>query len=113
MKRDPLTTSRSEWHPVDVDVPPPFLRSAWERRVGDGTLRVLISDEPEGLHLSISHRSASTRRPAPRYPRWDEIAEARETFLPDEASFIMRLPPMADYVALHATTFHLHEEVQR
>lgn len=83
-----------------------------ERRVHDGTLRVLIGNEPMGLHMSISWRGHSDRQ-ASRYPTWDEIADARDTFLPDDRTFAMILPPASEYVAVHDTTFHLHELPER
>ena len=75
--------------------------------VPDGDLVVIVGREPVGpggavqWHLSISHSS--------RYPTWDEIAGARERWLPDQLTFGMVLPRRADYVNLHPTTFHLHE----
>jgi hypothetical protein len=48
-----------------------------------------------------------------RYPRWDEIAHARDELLPADIDFVMWLPRAGDYVALHDTTFHLHEHPER
>lgn len=78
------------------------------RKVHDGTLRSIVAHEPIGWHLSISWTGASsaTRK---RYPTWDEIADAREQLLPVDLCFAMHLPPADEYVALHDTTFHLHE----
>jgi hypothetical protein len=58
-------------------------------------------------HLSVSHTIRGTR--APRYPTWDELADARYTLLPDDIDVVMHLPPPSEYVAVHDTTFHLHE----
>lgn len=87
----------------------------WQRNVHDGHLMVMVTleprvtDEPEHLHLSISHRT-NTGPPKPgRYPTWDEIADARYKLLPDELTFAMVLPPPSSYVAHHDTTFHLHQ----
>jgi len=57
--------------------------------------------------MSISfadHRGRLTR-----YPRWDEIAEARYSLVPADVTMALILPPPDEYVALHDTTFHLHE----
>ena len=52
-------------------------------------------------HLSISHPS--------RFPRWNEIKEARYALLPDEVTMAMLLPPREQYVNVHPNCFHLHE----
>jgi hypothetical protein len=44
-----------------------------------------------------------------RYPTWDEIADARYQFVPNDLTMAMLLPPREQYVNLHETTFHLHE----
>ena len=85
----------------------PGLR-AWQRNVEDGHLSVFAGPEPAGFHLSISHRRNSDLRPG-RYPTWDEIVEARDLFTPPHLTMAMLLPPKAEYVNLHATTFHLWE----
>jgi hypothetical protein len=79
--------------------------------VGDGSLRALVAQEPAGWHLSISF--VDDRGRPSRYPRWDEITHARAELLPAELGFVMHLPPDDDYVALHDTTFHLHEHPER
>jgi hypothetical protein len=66
-----------------------------------GDVQVLVSVDLGKWHLSIS-----TPR---RYPTWDEIADARYALVPDDVTMAMLLPPRAEYVNLHATTFHLHE----
>jgi hypothetical protein len=79
----------------------------FRRNVSDGRLTALVALEPHGWHLSISfasHRGAHTR-----YPSFDEIADARYQLLPAEITVAMILPPPEEYVALHMTTFHLHE----
>lgn len=90
----------------------------WQREVHDGHLSVLVGRELIKLnngdqrllwHLSISHRTC-TQPPKPgRYPTWDEIRQAREQFVPDDVTVAMLLPPKAEYVNEHATTFHLWE----
>jgi hypothetical protein len=42
-----------------------------------------------------------------------EIADARDVFLPADVACVMHLPRSAEYVALHDTTFHLHEHPPR
>jgi hypothetical protein len=80
---------------------------AYYRNVSDGRLRAILGEEPDGWHLSVSfvnHRGDGTR-----YPTWDEIADARYRLAPEEITLVMFLPPPEAYVALHDTTFHLHE----
>jgi len=66
-----------------------------------GECRILVSREPDGLHLSISCED--------RYPTWDEIAEARYRLMPDDMDVVMHLPPSAEYVNVNPNVFHLHE----
>ena len=80
-----------------------------QREVHDGHLTVIFGREPHGWHLSISHRTSQTRPRPGRYPTWDEIADARYRFVPNEVTMAMLLPPREEYVNLHETTFHLHE----
>jgi hypothetical protein len=111
MKRSPVTKVRSEWEEFAVDRlagMEPDLR-AFRRNVSDGHLTVLVGTiAGQGCHLSISHRT-NHQPPRPgRYPRWDEIADARERFCPPDVTMAMLLPPASEYVAIHDTTFHLH-----
>jgi hypothetical protein len=87
----------------------------WQRDVPDGHLSVFVGQEPADnggellWHLSICHRT-NTHPPAPgRYPTWDEIREARDRFTPDEVTMALLLPPAAEYVDVHPTTFQLWE----
>ena len=111
MKHSPITRQRSEWTGGDTFEPVagyPVRR--YERNVHDGTLRVLVGSEPTGLHLSISHsRHTQAGAIQVRYPTWDEIVQARDTFLPADKDFGMILPKAGEFVSLHATTFHLNE----
>ena len=66
--------------------------------------RILITEEPVGLHLSISRHD--------RDPSWGEIATVRYRLLPLDVSFAILLPPLAEYVNIHPFTFHLWQ-VQR
>lgn len=70
-----------------------------------GSCRVLVSHEDHNgkmrWHLSISH-------PA-RYPKWEEIKDARYALLPLGLTFGMMLPPPNEYVNIHPNCFHLWE----
>lgn len=108
MERAPITRHRSKWRPIDA----PGLAGlegldAFERNVSDGRLVALVALEPAGLHLSVSFRDHRDR--LSRYPTWDELADARDALLPADAGFVMHLPAAGEYVALHDTTFHLHQ----
>ena len=88
---------------------------AYQCDLNDGHLSVFVGREPHPdfdrpmWHLSISHRTNEERPQPGRYPTWDEIADARYRFIPDEVTVAMLLPPRAEYVNAHATTFHLWE----
>lgn len=110
-----VTGNRRKWHriaPPQVTAKLPGIR-AWQKDVADGHLTVLVGREPgpDGpmWHLSISHRTNEARPRPGRYPEWDEIAEARYQFIPDEVTVAMLLPPRSEYVNLHETCFHLWE----
>lgn len=79
--------------------------------MSDGLLWAIVAEEPGGWHLSVSFRDH--RGVAARYPTWDELAHARYVLMPDDIDVVMHLPPPADYVAVHDTTFHLHEHPRR
>jgi hypothetical protein len=82
--------------------------TVYNRRVGDGALACIVTQHPTyGYQMSVSFMDHRQR--LSRYPRWDEIADARYTLLPDDLDMCMRLPPPDQYVALHATTFQLVE----
>ena len=109
--------NRIQWHRVK---PPDIITAlspgnqAWQRDVSDGHLSVFVGQETleEGprWHLSISHRTDDLT--PGRYPTWDEITEARYRFVPDAVTMAMMLPPRDQYVNVHETTFHLHEETR-
>lgn len=102
MKADPLHPPRTPWIRFK-DAPP-----MWRRIVPDGVLVTIVTIDPGvGWHLSISFRRADGA--LSRYPTWDEIAHARRELLPNDRTFVMFLPPDEDYIAIHKTTFHLHE----
>ena len=105
----PLTRQRSEWIEREGMTILDVTERVFTRRVGDGTLTVIMAQEPDGWHLSVSFKD--NRHHGSRYPRWDEIADARYRLLPDNVTMVMFLPPPEEYVALHDTTFHLHEWV--
>ncbi len=128
MERKPLTQQRSKYRSLADDDPQTWsamvvaLERAgarnieiWWRNVGDGQLRVIVDEEPAGWHMSISHakRGKNGTLSPGRYPKWDEIAHARYEKLPEDIDFVMNLPREEDYVALHDTTFHLHEYPDR
>lgn len=83
--------------------------ATYQKEVADGHLSVLVGPEPEGFHLSISHRTNEQPPKPGRYPTWDEIVEARYEFCPPQMTMAMLLPPKEEYVNVHATTFHLWE----
>lgn len=62
---------------------------------------IFVSPEPSGWHISIARRD--------RDPSWDEIATARYRLLPEVPEMVMHLPPMDEYVNIHAHCFHLYE----
>lgn len=108
----PLTRARSDWYRDRPDVTVVYngrehVLAVWRRRTGDGLLTVQVGIERWGWHLSISF--IDNRGKLSRYPRWDEIADARYRFCPDDVTMAMILPPPEQYVAAHDTTFHLHE----
>ena len=108
----PITRQRSPWQKIgSVPTAPGWSADSYARQVGDGILRALVAEEPMGWHMSISfvdHRGEPSR-----YPRWDEITHARDGLLPADVAFVMHLPPADEYVAVHDTTFHLHEHPER
>jgi hypothetical protein len=112
MGAKPLSRQRSPWrHVGSAPTVPGWTADLHVREVGDGMLRALVAEEPTGWHLSISFVDRKGR--ASRYPRWDEITHARAELLPGDVGFVMHLPPDGEYVAVHDTTFHLHEHPER
>jgi hypothetical protein len=114
---NPLTRQRSPWtrHEAwSTAVADSFgiVADGWMRRVHDCVLMALVAQEPTGWHMAIFHCPNSPKS-AGRYPSWDELAAARYELLPDDRDFVMHLPPPAEYVAVHDTTFHLHEHPPR
>jgi hypothetical protein len=103
----PLTKVRSKWVQTDPITIGGIQEATYRRLVNDGRLAVIVGLEPAGWHLSISFMD-NRNRPS-RYPRWDEIAEARYRFVPNDVTMAMILPPPGEYVAIHDTTFHLHQ----
>jgi hypothetical protein len=112
VEHKPLTKQTSEWEEFDAfriqeDIPVRWLR----RNVRDGKLLCCVAEEPPGWHLSISFRDHKGK--LSRYPSWDEIMHARDQLLPADVEFVMWLPKEGEYVAMHDTTFHLHEHPER
>jgi hypothetical protein len=107
------TLPLSDWRQVQTPPLIPPTTACYQRDVADGHLSVFVGIEDEDWHLSISHRKnllgPDGRNLPGRYPSWDEIAEARYRFCPDEVTMAMLLPPKDEYVNVHPTTFHLWE----
>lgn len=95
-------STRTEWRRVKWALD--HVMPCFQREVADGLLHVMISTDDGALHLSISHQVNG--RPG-RIPTWDEIAEARYRFTPDDVTMAMILPPRDQYVNIHPTTMHL------
>jgi hypothetical protein len=109
MQRKPMESARSSWVPAANEVAEALGGRCWHRRVGDGLLAAIVTTAT-GWHLSISFRDHKGR--PSRYPRWDEIADARYQLIPDEVTMCLVLPPPGDYIALHDTTFQLSEHAR-
>lgn len=109
-RRDPITKVRSTWVDRGLQEVAGLTVHVHTRDVHDGHLTALVDQIPDhGWHLSISHRT-NHHPPRPgRYPTWDEIADARDRLLPADVGFVMHLPAADDYLAVHPTTFHLHQ----
>jgi hypothetical protein len=86
----------SQWTEIPCNVPIPGIR-AFQR----GSIRALVSKDAGSWHISVSHPH--------RYPKWDEIRQARYDLVPNEAYMVMVLPPAEDYVNVHENCFHLRE----
>lgn len=108
MKRTPATKQRSVWRRTDPMTIEGVTNETALRNVGDGQLVAIFGQGPLGWHLSISHRKQNGE--PGRYPRWDEIAHARDEFLPPDRSFVMKLPAADAFVSAHPTCFHLVDE---
>ena len=67
----------------------------------NGWLNVFVTVDAGLWHLSVAHPK--------RYPTWDEIKAIRYALLPDDKTFAILFPPMAQYVNIHQNCFHLHE----
>lgn len=80
---------------------PPMLLEVGAQAFMMNGCRIIVANEPDGWHLSISR--------ADRDPTWNEIATARYRLLGDIEEMAMHLPPLAEYVNVHKFTFHLHE----
>lgn len=104
----------SQWREVQADTAISTLLGAdvrcWQKDLPDGHLSAFLAREGGSWHLSISHRRRTKRGLVPgRNPRWDEIKDARYRFAPPDVTMAMLLPPEAEYVNAHETTFHLWE----
>lgn len=84
---------------------PAMLRECGVRVFMMNGCRILLGNEPQGWHLSISRTD--------RDPTWGEIATARYRLLAHVPTMAMFLPPLSEYVNVHPYTFHLHEDPPR
>ncbi|HEX6826435.1 MAG TPA: hypothetical protein VF077_08980 [Nitrospiraceae bacterium] len=80
---------------------PPMLQYAGVRVYSWQGVRVIITYEAMGYHMSVSCEG--------RDPTWAEIATARYKLFPGVPNMAMYLPSLEDYVNLHPYTFHLYE----
>lgn len=108
---DPLTRQRSPWVERELANFDGIDTKTFSRNVSDGTLWAFVAEEPQGWHLSISFRDR--RGALSRYPSWDEITHARYQLMPSDIDVVMHLPRESEYIAVHPTTFHLHEHPER
>lgn len=104
--------------PFASDGLPPEIRrynpEIYQAEVDDGHLTVIVADEPDGWHLSISHRLSTvdpaTGRPAAgRLPSYEELKAARYRFCPNAVCMAQIFPPREEFVNHHPTTLHLWE----
>jgi hypothetical protein len=110
-ERRPITRQRSPWEEQGTNFIEGIGTTWYLRLVNDGALWAAVAEEPHGWHMSISFRDK--RDQLTRYPTWDEIAHTRDALLPADIGFVMHLPKTGEYIALHMTTFHLHEHPER
>jgi hypothetical protein len=98
LDRAPLpVTERPDLVGKGCPLPPGTPESYYEL----GECRVIITHDggTYGWHMSISHES--------RYPRWDEIAEARYRLLPAVHTMAIVLPPLDHYINDHPNCFQV------
>jgi hypothetical protein len=107
----PIDPQRSPWRRKGSLQVEGVVLAVYVRRVDDGVLAAMVGEEPNGWHASVSFRDPDGA--LSRYPTWDELAHARYELLPGHLDFVMHLPPVDEYVAVHPTTFHLHEHPER
>lgn len=79
----------------------PMLIEIGARAFTMGRCTIIVGNEPDGWHISISRKD--------RDPSWDEIATARYRLLPHVEEMVMFLPPLRDYVNIDEHCFHLSE----
>ena len=74
-------------------------------RFSKGSCQVLLGHEDHGnrmrWHLSISCPH--------RYPKWEEIKDARYSLMPHDITVAQILPPPREYTNIHRNCFHLWE----
>jgi hypothetical protein len=84
------------WAEIPCAVPIPGIK-AYQR----GSIRALVSKDDGSWHISVSHPH--------RYPKWDEIRQARYDLIPNDVFMVMILPPKEEYVNINENCFHLWE----
>lgn len=80
-----------------------ILTNAKKYKMGSCFVIVGHEETEHGMrwHLSISHPI--------RYPKWDEIKQARMRYIPQNVTMAMFLPGEHSYVNIHPNCFHLWE----
>lgn len=88
------------WREIELPGPAGDLPDGAAYQSGD--LRALVSREFGRWHLSLSVSS-------PRYPTWDELADARYDLLPPHIDVALFLPPPWDYTNHHPHVLQMSE----
>jgi hypothetical protein len=83
------------------------------RQVYDGELRAIRSCDPPEHHwrLSVTHWPRTRRaRKHPRFPYWEELADARAELLPPNIEVVLFVPHPDQLIGVkEQPTFHLQE----
>jgi hypothetical protein len=83
------------------------------RRVYDGELRAVRSCSPPDFHWSLKLSflpRGRRRRKHPRYPSWEELADARAQLLPTNTYMVMLVPVVEQLGPVVDTSFYLRED---
>jgi len=89
----------------------------WQRDFADGHLTAMLERDTSGVngaalwHLSVSHRTNENPPRPGRMPRFDEVADARDLFLPADATIVIIVEPAARRrgAGAYPTILHLWE----